>query len=91
MIENIFKIEKEANSMYKQVIKNKELYFNFCNRQFDMAIDTPLFYLYLELTKITQKYAYLNDEDIPSTDFSGTLHNFLLPYLTDKLYLPKKD
>ena len=76
-LKKINDIALNANTMYKQVLKDKNLYMDFCAENFDMMIFTPEFYLYSDLIKITQKYTLLKN---PPTDDAGTLYDFLLPY-----------
>ena len=82
-LRKINKISKNAEKMYFKVLKNKNLYPEFCSNQFEMQIDSPMFYLLSDLITITNKYTIFAEEDIPATDFSGTLYEFLLPYFID--------
>ncbi len=76
------KIFNEAQNAYLKVVKNPkniDIYMNFADGQYDMIIDSPRFYLYLKLVKITKKYIYI-DEDSLATDFSGVVYDLLEPY-----------
>lgn len=76
----------EAERKYQKVIKNPKnmnLYMDFATNNYDSYIFSPEFYLYMDLIKITQKYTKLKDDDIPPTDSSGELYNFLYPYIRD--------
>lgn len=79
----IDKIFLEAQEKYIKVInnpKNMNLYMEFATNNYDSYIFTPEFYLYSDLIEITKKYTNIKDEDIPPTDSSGELYNFLYPY-----------
>ncbi len=83
-------IMNEALLMYNSVLKNKENYNEFCFNNFDMNIDSPVFYLYKDLIEVTQKYVVINKTNIPATDSSGDLYQFLRPYFIDNKINIKK-
>lgn len=91
--DEISKIFLEAEEKYLKVInnpKNMDFYMDFATNNYDSYIFSPEFYLYLDLIGITQKYAMLKDENIPPTDSSGELYDFLYPYFQNNNINTKK-
>ena len=84
----IEQIASTSHKMYLEVYTNK-VYYNrdlsskYYSQNFEIHIDTPEFNLYKELLYITRKYVYLPDNEIPITDYSGGIYEFLLPYFKD--------
>ena len=82
-LNEIHAISMSANKMYKQVLKDKDLYFQFCINQYDIHITVPEFVLYKDLVSTTKKYITLTDETFLATDDSFVLREFLAPYFKD--------
>ena len=80
--QKINSIYNEATKDYKKVFKNKETYMDFASSNYDIHIFIPIFDLLSDLIDITNKYVDIKNE-IPATDFSGTLYDFLQPYFDD--------
>ena len=72
----------EATIKYYAVMKNKSLYESFTDSFYDNAVFNPIFYLFSDMLKITQKYVNIKN-DIPPTDYTGALYDFLDPYFKD--------
>lgn len=79
----IYKIEWDAKSTCKKLLKNEITDNEYFAENIDMIIDSPLFFLYKDLTKITRKYVTITNETQFATDYSGTLYAFLEPYFKD--------
>ena len=78
----ISSIYKKATKDYKKVFKDKNTYIDFASSNYDITIFSPIFYLLSDIIALTNKYVDIKD-DIPHTDFSGTLYDFLQPYFDD--------
>lgn len=76
------KAKKEVNQIYKEAKQAYSLPISSDTPDYEQIIDTPVFYVNLELIKLTCKYVNI-EHDIPATDFSGTLYDFLYPYFQD--------
>ncbi len=86
VIKEAKQISNDAKRKYNKVMQNpkdSKIYMDFCTNNYDIIIDNPEFYLYTALIDITQKYAGFSDNEIPATDWSGVLRNFLDPYFKD--------
>lgn len=81
-LKNIDQIYSKSIISYKKVLKNKNNYIAFTDAFYDQAIFYPIFNMFSDIIKITNKYVNLSN-DIPATDSTGILYNFLEPYFKD--------
>ena len=82
ILKQIDNIHTDAKNKYLIVKKNKDTYIDFAAANFDTAVFTPIFDLLSDIISITQKYTDL-EPNIPATDYTGALYDFLDPYFSD--------
>lgn len=83
--ENTDKIYNKALSLYQNYLQNKNLMkrnYEYTNKLNELARSTESFdfRLYIDLIDATDKYVSIS-KDVPATDDSTTLLNFVYPYL----------
>ena len=82
---NVDKIYKSSMQIYNTFLKNKnqmKINNDYVN-QLDNMIDEVSganFYLYIKLIDTTDKYISVKN-NVPTTDFAGSLHTYIYPYL----------
>ena len=76
-------LRTEAHKMYLEVLKNKNLYMNYCASNFDMTIDTPEFEIASKIIDITNNYVSIRGDESLCTGYTGSLLDFLDPYFKD--------
>ena len=82
IISQINHIHTDAKNQYIMVKKNKDTYIDFATANFDTAVFIPIFDLLSDIITITRKYSDL-EQNIPATDYTGALYDFLDPYFKD--------
>lgn len=75
----------KANTIYAQFLKNKNQMkrnndFVITLTLYEEDITSPEFDLYKKLIDITKKYDASLENEIPATDYAGSLYDILIPY-----------
>ena len=73
----------KSHNLYEKVLLDKSLYIDYATSNFDMNIENSEFEMLSQILAITNKYVNIKGDKSLSTDFSGSLMDFLEPYFKD--------
>lgn len=90
-----------ANKTYNNYLEAQTTFYQFLKTKqpkdkdkiiecYEWGVDEPLFFYYKGLLELTQKFANIPLDELPATDYSGDLYEFLEPYFKDNNINTKK-